>query len=547
VFDMTPFDDGRGCRQWTRLQRAARVVLAALLLATALPVVAGAQTVIYHRGNSADPETLDPHKTSTVYEAHILRDLFEGLVIHDAKGEVIPGVAEKWTVSADGLVYTFNLREAAKWSNGAPVKASDFVFAYRRIMNPETGAKYAKILYAIKGAEAANKGKGKVEDIGVVALDDRTLKITLERPTTYFLELLTHQTALPLNEAAVMKHGSAFVKPENWVSNGAYVLREVVPGSHVRTQKNPLFHAAASVKIDGVMFYSTKDTAAAIRRFEAGELHSNDDLPADQIKALTAKFGDQIRLAPFLGTYYLAVNTTKPPFNDVRVRQALSMAIDREYLAEQIWGGTMVPGYSFVPPGIASYGEPVFADYKEMTPAEREEQAKVLLAEAGFDAATPLKVEIRFNMTDNNRATVVAIADQWKRLGIVTTQIHTDAKTHFAHLRDGGDFDVARAGWIADYADPQSFLFLLESDAVGLNYAKYKDLDYDDLMRKAAIETNAEERTKVLHAAEAIFMRDLPYIPVLYYGSKNIVSRKLQGWQPNLKDVHPTRFLSLVK
>jgi oligopeptide transport system substrate-binding protein len=526
-----------------------KALVAATLTALAPLATPTAQAQItYHRGNSADPETLDQHKTSTVYEAHILRDAFEGLVIHNGKGELVPGVAESWTTSKDMTVYTFKFRPNAKWSNGDPVKATDFVFAYRRIMNPETGAKYAKILFAIKNAEAANKGKAKPEEIGVKAVDDKTLEITLERPTPYFLELLSHQTALPLHEASVTKHGSNFVKPENWVSNGPYVLKEFVPGSHIRVAKNANFHDAANVKIDAVMFYPTKDTAAAIRRFEAGELHSNDDIPADQIKALKAKFGDQIKLAPFLGTYYLAVNTTKPPFNDVRVRQALSLAIDREFLAEQIWGNTMVPGYSFVPPGIANYNEPAYADYKEMSPDEREEQAKALLAEVGFGPdKDKLKVEIRFNMTDNNRATVVAIAEQWKKLGIETSQIHTDAKTHFAHLRDGGDFDVARAGWIADYADPQNFLFLLESDAVGLNYARYKNADYDDLMRRAATETNMEERTKVLLAAETIFMHDLPYIPVLYYGSKNLVSNKLQGWQTNLKDVHPTRFLSLTK
>jgi oligopeptide transport system substrate-binding protein len=524
----------------------ARALLAALF-ATAYLIPANAQG-IYHRGNSADPETLDPHKTSTVYEAHVLRDVFEGLVAHNGRGELVPGVAESWTQSTDGLVYTFKFRPNAKWSNGDPVKPSDFAFAFRRIMNPETGAKYAKILYALKNAEAANKGKANVDAIGVKAIDEKTLELTLERPTPYFLELLAHQTALPLHEASVVKHGTNFVKAENWVSNGAYILKEFTPGAHIRTAKNPNFHDVANVKIDGVMFYPTKDTAAAIRRFEAGELHSNDDIPADQIKALQVKFGDRIKLAPFLGTYYLAVNTKKPPFDDVRVRQALSLAIDREFLAEQIWGNTMVAGYSFVPPGMITYPEPAYADYKEMSAEEREEQAKVLLAEAGFGPGqAPLKVELRFNMTDNNRATVVAIAEQWKRLGIETSQIHTDAKTHFAHLRDGGDFDVARAGWIADYADPQNFLFLLESDAVGLNYARYKDLDYDDLMRKAAVEPDLDERRKVLFAAETIFMRDLPYIPVLYYGSKNLVSTRLKGWETNLKDVHPTRFLTLVK
>ena len=521
------------------------VMLQSAALLTPTPVIA---QVVYHRGNSADPETLDPHKTSTVYEAHVLRDMFEGLVIHNGKGEIVPGVAESWTASKDGVIHTFKFRANAKWSNGDVVKASDFVFAYRRIMNPETGAKYAKILFAIKNAESASKGKAKPEEIGVKAVDDRTLEITLEKPTPYFLELLAHQTALPLHEASVTKYGTNFVKPENWVSNGPYVLKEFVPGSHIRTVKNPNFHDAANVKIDAVMFYPTKDTAAAIRRVEAGELHSNDDIPADQIKALKAKFGDQIKLAPFLGTYYLAVNTTKAPFNDQRVRQALSMAIDREFLADQIWGNTMVAGYSFVPPGIGNYGEPAYADYKEMAPEERDDLVKALLDETGFGPGKPpLKVEIRFNMTDNNRATVVAIAEQWKKFGIEASLIHTDAKTHFAYLRDGGDFDVARAGWIGDYSDPQNFLFLLESDAVGLNYARYKNLDYDDLMRKAASEVDLGERAKVLLAAETIFMHDLPYIPILYYGSKNIVSKKLQGWSTNLKDVHPTRFLGLTK
>lgn len=524
-------------------------IAAALFTLSVAVIVAPADAqVVYHRGNTADPETLDPHKTSTVYEAHVLRDLFEGLVVHNGKGEIIPGAAESWITSKDATVHTFKLRTNAKWSNGDQVKASDFVFAWRRIMNPETGAKYAKILFPIKNAEAANKGKSKPEEIGVKALDATTLEVTLERPTPYFLELLAHQTALPLHEATVAKHGTNFVKSENWVSNGPYVLKEFVPGSHIRTVKNPSFHDAANVKIDAVMFYPTKDTAAAIRRFEAGELQSNDDLPADQVKSLQAKFGDQIKLAPYLGTYYLALNTTKPPFNDARLRQALSLGLDREFLAEQIWGNTMVPAYSFVPPGIGNYGEPAYADYKEMTADEREEQAKALLAEMGFGPdKPPLKVEIRFNMTDNNRSTVVAIAEQWKKLGIETTQIHTDAKTHFAHLRDNGDYDVARAGWIGDYSDPQNFLFLLESDAVGLNYARWKNLDYDDLMRKAATETDMDERTKTLFAAETIFMRELPYIPVMYYGSKNIVSKKLAGWSTNLKDVHPTRFLSLAK
>jgi oligopeptide transport system substrate-binding protein len=521
-----------------------RSTVLAVALAWALPA-ALAQSV-YHRGNSADPETLDLHKTSTNYEAHILRDLYDGLVVHDAKGTLIASAAASWTLSADGKVYTFKLRPGAKWSNGDAVTAADFVFAYRRIMDPATGAKYATLLYPIANAEKINKGQEKdFTQLGAKALDNLTLEITLASATPYFLEALTHQTMYPLHPGTIAKHGQAFTKPENWVSNGAYVLKEWTPGSQIKVAKNTNFWDAANVAIDTVVFYPTKDQAAAVRRFEAGELHSNDDLPADQIATLKAKFGDQVRLAPYLGTWYLAVNTTKAPFNDVRVRQALSMLIDREFLAEQIFGNTMVPGYSFVPPGIGNYGEPVYADYKAMSPIDREDKAKALLAQVGFSAARPLKVELRYNMTDNNKAAMVAIADQWKQAGIEASFITTDAKTHFAYLREGGDYDIARSGWIGDYSDPQNFLFLLLSDNTGMNYARYKNPEYDALLARAAAEVNLDTRAKILRAAETIFSRDLPFIPVLYYGSKNLVSSKLDGWHSNLRDAHASRFLKL--
>jgi oligopeptide transport system substrate-binding protein len=521
--------------------------LALAALASAALAGAAAAQVTYNRGNDADPETLDPQKTSTVYEANIIRDLYEGLVIHDAAAKIVPGVAEKHEISDDGRVYRFTIRENAKWSNGDPFKASDFVFSFRRIMDPQTGAKYANILYPILNAEKINKGQAgaKLEDLGVKAVDDRTLEITLERPTPYFLELLTHQTGSPVHPASVQKHGANFAKPENMVSNGAYVLKEWVPNSHIRLEKNPHFHAAASVKIDVVRYEPTKDLSAAARRFMAGELHSTSDIPADQTKFLKEKLGDQVKISPYLGTWYFAINTAKKPFDDVRVRQALSMAIDREFIADEIWQGTMLPAYSFVPPGIGNYGEPATADYKELSLIDREEKAKALLKEAGFGPGKPLKLEIRYNTTDNNKNTVVAIANQWKAIGVETSFINTDAKTHFAYLRDGGDFDVARAGWIADYSDPQNFLFLVQSDNPGFNYAKYKNPDYDALMRKSGEEKDLEKRAAILLEAEKIFMRDLPYIPILFYSNKNLISSKLEGWMPNLRGANATRFLSL--
>ncbi|MGL5116297.1 MAG: peptide ABC transporter substrate-binding protein, partial [Beijerinckiaceae bacterium] len=468
---------------------------AALAATTMLSTAAWAQ-VTFNRGQDGDPETMDPQKSQTTIESHLSRDLREGLMIHNARGEVVYGVATSHTESQDGTVYTFKIRPNAKWSNGEDFKASDYVFSFRRIINPETGAKYANILYPLKNAEKINKKEGglKLEDLGVKAIDDKTLEITLERPTPYFLELLTHQTGYALSEANYRKHGADFVKPENWVSNGAYVLKEWVPNSHIKAEKNPHFHDAANVQIERIMYFPTPDFSAAARRFMAGELHFTTDIPADQVKFLKERLGSQVHIAPYLGTYYFAFNTAKKPFDDVRVRNALSMAIDRAFIAEQIWGGTMVPAYSFVPPGIGNYGKPAAAAFEAKSPIDREDEARKLLAAAGFGQGKPLKVEIRYNTTDNNRRTMVAVADQWKQIGVETTFINTDTRTHFAFLRERGDFDIARAGWIGDYSDPQNFLFLLQSDNKGFNYARWENAGFDKLMKQAESETDLKKR-----------------------------------------------------
>src|SRR4028118_1242493 len=424
--------------------------MAIVAAATVAFTGAAAAQVVYNRGNDADPETLDPHQTPTTYEAHILRDMLEGLMIYDAAGKVIPGIAEKHEITDDGTKYRFTLRTNAKWSNGDPVKASDFEFSYRRIMDPATGAKYANILYPIKNAEKINKSQGKIEELGVKAVDAKTVEITLESPTPYFIELLTHQTSLPVHKGSVEKFGKDFVKPGNMVTNGAYKLAEFVPNSHIKLVKNENYRDAKNVQIETVNYFPTPDFAAMVRRYEAGELDTTDEVPTDQMQSLTQRFGNQVQVGPWLGTYYMIVNSSKAPFSDVRVRQALSMAIDREFVADQIWGQTMLPAYSFMPPGVGNYGEPAYMEYKDASPIDREEKAKALLKEAGFGPGKPLKVEVRYNTTDNNRNTVIAIADQWKQIGIETSFINSDGKTHFAHLRDGGDFDVARYGWIAD-------------------------------------------------------------------------------------------------
>lgn len=515
------------------------------ITAASLALIAGAAAeVVYNRGNNADPETLDPHKTSTVQEAHILWDLTEGLVAYNTKAEVIPGVAEKWEVSENGKTYTFALRKDAKWSNGDPVTAEDFVYSYRRMLNPETGAKYANILFPILNAEEIVNGKKKPEELGVAAPDDYTVVITLKEPTPYFIQLLTHQTSAPVHRKSIEKFGTDFVKPGNFVTNGAFMLAENVPNSRVKLVKNPHFHDAKNVQIDVVNVIPTPDFSAALRRYQAGEIDTMDELPADQIKAIKKNFGSQIVLGPYLGVTSMVVNTSKAPFSDVRIRQALSLVIDREFITENIWNETMVPAYSFVPPGIPGY-TPAEASFKDDLPLDREEEAKKLLKEAGYGPGLkPLKIEIRYNTTDNNRNTVVAIGDMWKKIGAEVTFLNSDTKTHFAHLRDGGDFDVARYGWIADYPDPQNFLFLVEANNIGFNYGKYNNPEYDKLMAESAQEIDLQKRAKILHKAEEVFMRDLPWIPFMYYGNMKLISPKIKGYHDNPRGVYPSRFLT---
>jgi len=520
--------------------------LRSLLLATALVAVgtsAAFAEMVFNRGNSADPESLDPHKTSTVYEAHILRDLFTGLTAVDAKAEVIPGAAESWTVSDDKKVYTFKLRADGKWSDGTPVTADDFVYSWRRLVDPATAAEYAYMLAPVVNAEDITAGKKKGEELGIKAIDDHTLEVTLNAPTPYFLEMLTHQSTYAISKANVEKFGADFIKPGNLVSNGAYTLAEFVPNDHIKVVKNPNFYEASQVKIDTVNFIPTEDRSTAMKRFEAGELDSNDDIPTEQLADLKAKFGDQVRLGPYLGTYYYVFKMTKDPWKNVKLRHAISMAIDRDYLAEKVWQNTMIPSYSFVPPGIGGY-ETKTTDYAEMSQIDREDEAKKILTELGYGPDKPLKMDIHYNTSENHKNTAIAIQEQLKPLGIEVTLTNTDTKTHYGLLEQHGDFDVARAGWIADYKDPENFLALCKT-GTGNNYAEYSDKGFDEAMAAAAAAADPAERMKKLSEAEGIGVaRDLCVMPLLYYGFHTVVSNKLKGWEDNVMDVHPSRFMS---
>ncbi|MEM9168048.1 MAG: peptide ABC transporter substrate-binding protein [Pseudomonadota bacterium] len=499
---------------------------------------------ILYRGNDGDPETLDHHGTSVISESRLMDDLYSGLVDFSASATVAPGTAERWDISEDGLTYTFYLRENAAWSNGDPVTAQDFVFSYRRLMNPATNAKYATILYPIKNAEKVNTGALEPAALGVRAIDARTLEITLEQPTPYFLDQLTHQTGKPLHQASVEALGDQFVKPGNMVTNGAYVLAEFVLNDRIVMRKNDYFYDADNVAIEEVHYIPFEDRATCVRAWEAEEVHVCSDLPAQDLQRL-ARYGDALKVEPYLGTYFYAFDTTDEILSDPEVRRAMSMVVDREFLADEIWPG-MIPAASLVPVGINNYpgGSPV-TDYFGMSMLDREDEAAAIMARKGVTKKNPITIEFMYNSGENHKNTATAIADMWSHIGINVTYKIRDVAAHYAYLRDRGKMQVARAGWIGDYSDPHNFLFLLESHNTGFNYAKYENPDYDAIMARAANELDLVKRADILREAERIVMRDTPFLTIFYYSSFGLVSPKIRGWESNVMNKNLTRYLTL--
>ncbi|NLR96801.1 peptide ABC transporter substrate-binding protein [Rhizobium sp. P38BS-XIX] len=519
-----------------------RKFLATALVSTILSFSAHAATLNIHNGG--DPTSLDPQKISGDWENRIDGDIFEGLVTEDPKDNPIPGQAASWTVSPDQKVYTFKLRDGIKWSDGQPVTAQDFVFAFQRLMDPKTAAQYAYLQYTIKNAEKINKGEIKdLTQLGVKAIDDKTLEITLENPTPYFLNALMHYTAYPLPKHVVEAKGDQWVKIGNIVTNGPYKPTEWVPGSHVSMVKSDQYYDAKDVKIDNVNYYTLEDQAAALKRYRAGEFDILTSFPADQYDWIQKNLPGQAHVVPFLGTYYYVMNATKPPFNDKRVRQALSMAVNREVIGPKILGTGELPMYSWVPPGTANYGEPAYVSWKDEPYKQKVEEAKKLLKEAGFGPDHPLKAQLRYNTNDNHKRIAVAIAAMWKPLGVDIELYNTETKVHYDEMQRG-EVQIGRAGWLADYNDPINFLNLL-STGVEMNYGRWSNKDYDALIKQGNEEIDLKKRAEIYKKAEQLALDDSAAIPIYYYVSQNIVAPKVQGFVDNIQDIHRTRWLSI--
>ncbi|UIJ71736.1 peptide ABC transporter substrate-binding protein [Aurantimonas sp. HBX-1] len=522
---------------------AFRSFAAALALSTVVGIgAAGAVQLNLHNGG--DVASLDPQRLSGDWENRVSGDIFEGLMTEDAKAEPVPGQAESYTLSDDKLVYTFKLREDAKWSDGEPVTADDFVFAFKRLLDPANAAEYAYLQYAIKNAEKINKGEiTDLDQLGVKAIDDKTLEITLEQPTPYFLGSLTHYTAYPLPRHVVEEKGGDWVQIDNIVTNGPYRPIEWIPGSHVLTERNPEWYDTESLAIDGVKFFTLEDNAAALRRYRAGEFDIITAFPTDQYAWLEENMPGQAHVAPFAGLYYYVLNSTKPPFDDAKVRQALSMGVYREVIGPDVLGTGELPAYGWVPPGMANYDGPdIKVDWSELPYQEKIEQAKALLAEAGYGPDKPLNVTLRYNTDDNHKRVAVAIAAMWKPLGVNVELLNTEVKVHYADLRQG-DFEVARAGWLADYNDPDNFLNLLKS-GVEMNYGGWSNPEYDRLLNEAAASVDMEARADLLKQAEKLAMDETAAIPIYFYASRSVVSPKISGYEDNAFDIHRTRWLT---
>lgn len=515
-------------------------VAAAGLMAGAFS--AQAETVL-HRGNGAEPETLDPAKSTGVPEANIQYELFEGLTTFSPSGEVVPGIAEKWEISDDGKTYTFHLRDS-KWSNGDPVTAGDFVYAMRRLVDPATTSDYSYITDDVANSSAIRQGNEKdVTKLGVEAVDAKTLKITLAHATPYFLGLLRHSSVLPLNEKSIKAHPDDWTKPGNLVSNGAFQLTEWTPQASLTMTKNPNYYNADKVKLDKVVYYPTEDLGEEFKRFRAGELDVTYDTPSDQMKFVAKNLKDQFQNSPYLGTYYYVINLTKEPLGKQRdLREALALAIDRETLVDKITQAGELPAYAWVPPGIHGWTQQA-VDFKETKKSARKAAAIALLAKNGYTPLNPLKVDILYNTSENHKKIAVAVQSMWKAIGVQATLTNQEWKVYLGTRHDK-QFQVARAAWIGDYEDPTTFLTLFLSDAGDQNDAGYNNPDYDKLVKDSALETDPAKRMKMLEDAEAIFLKDLPIIPIYHYTTKHMVSPKLVGWEPNVLDYHLARDMS---
>jgi len=511
-----------------KLFKFTAAVLTALLLTTT-SLVAKQELV---RGNGAEPVTLDPNLGEGVPGSNVNRDLFETLMTEDGEGNVIPGQAESYTISDDKLIYTFKIRKNANWSNGDPVTASDFVYAFKRIADPKVAAKYSwylKIL-GIKNTAEILDSKKPVDSLGVKALDAKTFEVTLAKPIPYFLIGLSHIVMAPVPQKVVEKYGQNWTKTKNIVSNGAYKLSQWVVNEKIVLVKNDKYYDADKVKIEKVTFLPIPDQSTELNRYKAGEIDYLYELPKNQYKTLMKTIPNEVKVLGRVGTYYYYLNMKKKPFDDIRIRKALSYAVNRDILANKVLGTGEKPAYNFVPEIVSGY-KVILPAYAKLTQKQRDEQAIKMLNDAGFNKSHPLKFELLYNTSEQHKRNALAIASMWKKAfhgAVVVTLKNQEWKTYLSEKR-AGNYQVARAGWIGDYNEASTMLDLL---TVGhsSNNSFYNNPEYDALMNKARVTTDDAARNELYQKADAMIARDMPIIPLFQYSNARLIKPRVGGY-----------------
>jgi oligopeptide transport system substrate-binding protein len=495
------------------------------------------------RGNGPDPDSLDPHKARSTEAMTVLRDLFECLTRLDQKAAPIAGAAESWTVSDDGRIYTFPLRQELRWSNGDALVAEDFVAGLRRLVDPATASQYAQVIDVILNAPEIVAGRKPPETLGVAAPDERTVVITLSSPAPYLPGLMAHPSCAPLHRASLATLGERFARAGSQVSNGAFVLKEWLQGSFIRAERNRHYWNDGTNKLDAVRYLQIGDENAELRAYRAGELHCTNVVPRGQFDWIRENLAAELHVTPQLSTYYYGFNLDRPRFTP-KVRQALSMVIDRERLAESVLRVGELPAWSWVPPGVLDYSPQTF-EYSAMTAAQRVDAARRLLAEAGYTREKPLEFELRYNTGEVHNKVAVTVASMWKEaLGVQARLAAVEFKSLFADV-ERRDVDVFRLSWVGDYNDPYTFLQYLKG-GFGINLPGYRNPAYDALLEEAARQTEAAKRRELLQRAERLMLADHPLIPLYFYVNKHLVKPQVRGWYDNVMNVVYSQDLSLA-